>query len=79
MTRPNGRILLSLALLLAATAGVAQESAQSELKLDLLPNEAWCVSGGQETRESDVWSRRGRRAASFSATSGLILAARYWT
>jgi transposase, IS5 family len=37
------------------------------------------VSGGQETRKSDVWSRRERRAASFSATSGLILAARYWT
>ena len=37
------------------------------------------VSGGQETRKSDVWSRPERRAASFSATSGLILAARYWT
>ena len=29
------------AILLAATAGFAQDSAQSELKLDLLPNEAW--------------------------------------
>ena len=32
--------LLSLSLLLAATAGFAQDSAQSELELDLLPNEA---------------------------------------
>jgi hypothetical protein len=37
----NIRNLLSLSLLLAATAGFAQNSAQSELKLDLLPNEAW--------------------------------------
>ena len=37
----NIRNLLSLSLLLAATAGFAQDSAQSELKLDLLPNEAW--------------------------------------
>ena len=35
------RNLLSLSLLLAATVGFAQDSAQSELKLDLLPNEAW--------------------------------------
>jgi hypothetical protein len=34
------------------------------------------VSGGQEARESDVWSRPERSAASFSATSGLILSAR---
>jgi hypothetical protein len=37
----NIRNLLSLSLLLAATAGLAQDSAQSELKLDLLPNEGW--------------------------------------
>ena len=37
------------------------------------------VSGGQETRESDGSSRRERSTVSFSATSGLILAARYWT
>ena len=37
----NIRNLVSLSLLLAATAGFAQDSVQSELKLDLLPNEAW--------------------------------------
>lgn len=34
------------------------------------------VSGSQEARESDGSSRRARSAAAFSATSGLILAAR---
>ena len=37
----NIRNLLSLSALLAATAGFAQDTAQSELKLDLLPSEAW--------------------------------------
>ena len=37
----NIRNLLSLSLLLAATVGFAQDSAPSELKLDLLPNEVW--------------------------------------
>lgn len=37
----NTRHLLSLSLLLAATAGLAQDSTQSELDLDLLPNQAW--------------------------------------
>ena len=37
----NIRNLFSLSLLLAATVGFARDSAQSELKLDLLPNEAW--------------------------------------
>jgi hypothetical protein len=37
----NLRHLLRLSLLLAATAGFAQDSAQPERKLDLLPNDAW--------------------------------------
>jgi hypothetical protein len=42
----NIRNLLSLSLLLAATAGLAQDSAQSELKLDLLTNKGWWGGAG---------------------------------
>ena len=41
MRRRHARYLLCLLLLCAATAGFAQESAQSELTLALLPGEAW--------------------------------------
>jgi alpha-glucosidase len=37
----NHCLSVSLSLLLASTAVFAQDTAQSELKLDLLPNEAW--------------------------------------
>ena len=41
MSRLTVRALLALVLLFAATASFAQDSAQSELTLDLLPGEAW--------------------------------------
>jgi alpha-glucosidase len=41
MSRLTVRALLGLVLLFAATAGFAQDSAQSELTLELLPGEAW--------------------------------------
>lgn len=44
--------LLTLALVLSATAALAQSSAQSELNLALLPNESWW--GGAVTLGSQM-------------------------